>query len=363
VIFPGARCNGYLDLNDALTAAEIRVSAARACDQQGWTAFVEAHPEASIFHDWRWLSILEASFAHLNRSLIAWQNDTIIGVLPLMEVKTLFFGHSLVSLPFCQWAGPLAKDELAVAALRESAIQCAKQVGISQLELRNTEGSPSDWPTQDQLYVLFRKPIAADDESNLKSIPRKQRAMVRKGIANGLSAGLCDVASFYRLYTDNVHRHGTPCVPLSFFQAIQSAFASDCEFLMVKDTDGTDLSGVLTLYWRDEVFPFYAGDSERARARAANDFKYWEVMRRGVARGSKIFNYGRSKRGTGSFDFKRNWGFEPEPLRYEYWLAHGQELPSLNPSNPKFRMVIEAWRRMPRWVVNRLGPVLIRGLG
>lgn len=350
-------------MNETLTPTSIRISAARASDQEAWCAFVEAHPEATLFHDWRWLAIIEESFGHTNRSLIAWQGENLVGILPLMEVRTLLFGHSLVSLPFCQWAGPLVENQETATRLRESAIQCAKELGISQLELRNTESTQSDWPTQDQLYVLFKKQIADDDESNLKGIPRKQRAMVRKGIANGLSASPCDVEAFYRLYTDNVHRHGTPCAPFKFFKAIHSAFASECEFLMVRDTDGADLSCVLSLYWRDEVFPFYAGDSERARARAANDFKYWEVMRRGVVRGSKTFNYGRSKRGTGSFDFKKNWGFEPEPLHYEYWLADGQALPSLNPSNPKFKLAIATWRRTPRWVVNRLGPVLVRGLG
>lgn len=350
-------------MDDGLISTPIQVSAARTCDSPAWNAFVKAHPEATVFHDWRWLEIVEDAFRHANRSLIAWQGDHIVGVLPLMEVKTLLFGHSLSSLPFCQWAGPLTTGPEAAAALRAFAVECALDLGVARLELRNTRSSESGWPTQDQLYVLFRKPIAADHDSNLKAIPRKQRAMVRKGIANGLNAEVCSVESFHRLYTDNVHRHGTPCAPLRFFKAIQAAFGNECEFLMVKDTDGADLSCVLTLYWRDEVFPFYAGDSERARVRAANDFKYWEVMRRGVERGCTTFNYGRSKRGTGSFDFKRNWGFEPEPLFYEYWLAHGQTLPSLNPSNPKFRMVIEGWRRTPRWIVNRLGPVLVRGLG
>jgi FemAB-related protein (PEP-CTERM system-associated) len=354
---------GCLELSDTLPDTAIRVDLAKPADHQAWTAFVESHPDAGVFHDWRWLGIIERSFGHINRSLIAWQGESVVGILPLMEVKTLLFGHTLVSLPFCQWAGPLTQSNQAAAALRASVVECARDLGVTQLELRNTQPGEFGWPSQDQLYVLFRKPIEADDESNLKAIPRKQRAMIRKGIANELDAHRCSVESFYRLYTDNVHRHGTPCAPLTFFKAIQSAFGNDCEFLMVKDMVGTDLSCVLTLYWRNQVFPFYAGDSERARATAANDFKYWEVMRRGVERGCTIFNYGRSKRGTGSFDFKRNWGFEPEPLHYEYWLAHGQELPSLNPSNPKFKIVIETWRRTPRWIVNRLGPVLVRGLG
>lgn len=341
----------------------LEIRPARPADQQLWQHFVGSHPQASVFHDWRWLGIVSSTFQFLDRSLIAQRGETLVGVLPLMEVKTRFFGHTLVSLPFCQWAGVLATEPKAEDLLHDAAVDLAKRSGVSHLELRSTQTGRHGLPAQSELYVLFRKGISADDETNLKAIPRKQRAMIRKGIANGLTAQPCSVEAFYELYADNVHRHGTPCAPIDFFRAIRRAFEQESEYLMVSDAQGIALSSVLTLYWRDEVFPFYAGDTNEARRLAANDYKYWEVMRRGARRGCSVFNYGRSKRGTGSFDFKRNWGFEPEPLHHAYWLAPGREIPKLNPSNPKFRLVIEAWRRMPRPVVNRIGPLLIRGLG
>ena len=110
---------------------------------------------------------------------------------------------------------------------------------------------------------------------------------------------------------------------------------------------GRTLSGVLSFYFRDEVLPYYAGDDESARDLAANDFKYWELMRLSCARGLKVFDYGRSKQGTGSFAFKKNWGFEPAPLHYEYCLYKRDAVPQNNPANAKFRLMIEAWRRMP----------------
>ena len=96
---------------------------------------------------------------------------------------------------------------------------------------------------------------------------------------------------------------------------------------------------------------------------AANDFKYWELMRRACARGIEIFDYGRSKQGTGSFSFKKNWGFEPTPLHYEYRLYKRDAVPQNNPSNAKYRMLIETWRRLPIGVANWLGPYIVRSLG
>ena len=133
--------------------------------------------------------------------------------------------------------------------------------------------------------------------------------------------------------------------------------------LTVTGPEGQPLSSVLSFYFRDEVLPYYAGDDESARESAANDFKYWELMRRACARGLKVFDYGRSKQGTGSFSFKKNWGFEPRPLRYEYCLYKRDAIPQNNPSNAKYRLLIQAWRRMPIGFANRLGPFVVRNLG
>ncbi|MFP5405970.1 MAG: peptidoglycan bridge formation protein FemAB, partial [Gammaproteobacteria bacterium] len=93
------------------------------------------------------------------------------------------------------------------------------------------------------------------------------------------------------------------------------------------------------------------------------DFKYWELMRRSADRGYRQFNYGRSKRGTGPFDFKKNWGFEPTQLTYEYKLFKRDAVPQNNPLNPKYQLLIATWRRLPRWLVNAIGPYVVRSLG
>lgn len=196
------------------------------------------------------------------------------------------------------------------------------------------------------------------------AIPRKQRAMVRKGIKNELKAEIDrDVSRFFTLYADNVHRHGTPAMPRRYFQALLDEFGDAAEVLIVTGPQGEPLSGVLSFYFRDEVLPYYAGDAVAARDLAANDFKYWELMRRACGRGLKVFDYGRSKQGTGSYAFKKNWGFEPTPLHYEYCLYKREAVPQNNPSNAKYQLMIKAWRRLPLSVANWLGPHIVRSLG
>ncbi len=328
-----------------------------------WDGFVEACPEATFFHRSAWQKIIREVFRHPAYFLFAEDDGDIRGILPLAHVKSRLFGNSLVALPFAVYGGVAAVNAEAVAALEDAAQSLALRLGVDHLEFRNVAARHPEWPTQD-LYVTFRKAILPDLEANMLAIPRKQRAMVRKGIKNGLVSAVDPGTNrFFALYADNVHRHGTPAMPKCYFDTLLRVFGPDCEVLTVTGPDGRLLSSVLSFYFRDEVLPYYAGDDESARHLAANDFKYWELMRRACERGLKVFDYGRSKQGTGSFAFKKNWGFEPQPLHYEYCLYKHDAIPQNNPNNPKYKFFIETWRRMPISVANRLGPYIVRNLG
>ncbi|MFN0163544.1 MAG: FemAB family XrtA/PEP-CTERM system-associated protein [Burkholderiales bacterium] len=328
-----------------------------------WEEFVRNCAEATFFHRSGWQRVMAHVFRHRPLFLYAERDGRIEGVLPLAHVDSLMFGNALVSLPFAVYGGVAATSADAVAALESEAQGYARRLGVDHLEMRNVKQRHPDWPAQD-LYVTFRKEILEDDEANMLAIPRKQRAMVRKGIKNGLIAEVdADNRRFFALYSDNVHRHGTPALSRDYFDFLRAEFGKDCEVLTVVSSEGRPLSSVLSFYFRDEVLPYYAGDDEDARDLAANDFKYWELMRRARLRGLRVFDYGRSKQGTGSYSFKKHWGFEPQPLRYEYCLYRRESVPQNNPANAKFRMFIEAWRRLPLPLVNRLGPHIVRNLG
>ena len=341
----------------------LRLSAADAPACAAWDAFVQDCPQATFFHRAAWQRLIGEVFGHACYFLYAERGGRVEGVLPLAQVKSRLFGHALVGLPFAVYGGVAADNAEAADALELEAQGLARRLDAEHLELRNTAPRHPDWPRQD-LYVTFRKEILPEEEANLLAIPRKQRAMVRKGIKNGLQAHQDASADrFFALYADNVHRHGTPALPKRYFEALLREFGADCEVLTVTDASDNPLSSVLSFYFRDEVLPYYAGDAQSARDLAANDFKYWELMRRACARGLKVFDYGRSKQGTGSYAFKKNWGFEPTPLHYEYCLYKRDAVPQNNPANAKYQLLIKTWRRMPLSWANWLGPFIVRNLG
>lgn len=342
----------------------IRLREVRDVDEGAWDSFVNRHSQATFFHLSPWRRVIEDVFGHKAHYLLAEQDGDIVGVLPLARMKTRLFGDALISTPFCVYGGPLTTSPEADAALERYALDLLARLGSSSVELRNLHAPWMNWGVRESLYYTFRKPITGVADADMKAIPRKQRAMVRKAVQLGLkSTANSDIRALYRVYAESVRNLGTPVFSKKYFEYISHAFPGMFDVMIVHEGEEA-VAAVLNFYFRDEVLPYYGGGTRRARQVAANDFMYWEVMRRaGSERGCRLFDFGRSKINTGAFDFKKNWGFSPAPLHYCYRLRPGAKLAENNPNNPKYRLLISAWRHLPLPVANLLGPPIVRGLG
>jgi FemAB-related protein (PEP-CTERM system-associated) len=343
-------------------ATDINVHELTAAQVVQWDTFVDACPKASFFHLSGWEQVIEQAFGHNTYYLFAESGDEIRGVLPLVHIKSRLFGNALISTPFCVYGGVASEDEEVCQQLEAAACKLAEELRVDYLEFRNREARHPDWPTK-QLYVAFRKTIESDPEANMLAIPRKQRAMVRKGIKAGLQGDFDhSINDFYSAYSQSVHSLGTPVYPRGYFECLREVFKDKCDILTVRH-DGELVSSVMSFYFRDEVLPYYAGGAPIARQLKGNDYMYWELMRHSCERGLKVFDYGRSKQGTGSWSFKKNWGFEPSPLYYEYYLVKAKQIPDISPLNPKYKLFINVWKRLPLSVTRVIGPLIARNLG
>lgn len=327
-----------------------------------WDAFVDACPEASFFHKAGWKEVIEKGLGHKQTYLYAEEDGRIVGILPLGQVKSLLFGNALIASPFCVYGGVAAESDEARKALEDYAVGMAHELGVDYLEFRNRIHRDSGRPIK-SLYVTFRKALDPDPEKNMAAVPRKQRAMIRKGISAGLTSVIdTHVDRFFDCYAESVRNLGTPVFPKRLFVLLKEVFGEACEILTVEH-QGRPIASVMNFYFRDEVLPYYGGGIDQARDLKANDFMYWEVMRRATEKGIRVFDFGRSKEGTGAYRFKTHWGFEPEPLPYEYELVKAAKIPDINPLNPKYRLFVAAWRHLPLPVSKIVGPWIARNLG
>lgn len=333
------------DLNDAATAARI-------------DAFVRAHPDATPFHRPQWSRAVAAGTGHRAHCLLAEQAGTLVGLLPLTEIRSPLFGAALVSAGFAVDGGILAHGKEAAASLTQAAEALAQARRCATIELRGGP-LPPFWRRSEGVYAGFVRDLPQGEDAILKSIPRKQRAEVRKALANGLDACIGrDTQAHYRVYAESVRNLGTPVFPRRLFEAVLAKFGDDADILVVA-RNGEPLSAVLSLYMNNVVYPFWGGGTAEARSARANELLYFALMKHAAARGCTRFDFGRSKLGTGPYAFKKNWGFEPRPLVYASWGAKRE----INPLSPKYRLKIAAWRKLPLWAANLLGPPIARGLG
>ena len=332
-------------------------------DMGRWDAFVLSHPEGSFFHRSGWHGIFQDIFGLTPHYLIAERGAEVVGVLPLAYQRSRLFGNGLIAAPFCVEGGPIAADDEAMNALVTAALAIQNQTGAPYLEFRSAKARQAGWNVRKDLYATFSGPLTGDDKENLLKIPRKQRAVVRKTIEGNLAGETTDsMDDVFRVYAESVRNLGTPVFSKRYFSRLKTTFGADCDAVVIRE-NGTPVSAVLNFYHKDTVLPYYGGGTAGARRNGANDFLYWEVMRRAVLRGYRRFDFGRSKAGTGAFAFKKNWGFEPQWLEYEYHFLPGETMPDKNPLNPKYALFIAAWKKLPLPVANFIGPWLIRGLG
>jgi FemAB-related protein (PEP-CTERM system-associated) len=331
-------------------------------EEASWDAYVQATPAATFFHLSGWRRVLEKATPHKTYYLLAERAGRVVGVLPLAHVRSWLFGSGLISTPFCVYGGAVADDEPIRHALEDKAVSLARELAVDYLELRNLTPSRADWPTK-ALYVTFRRPISEDPQANLNAIPRKQRAVVRKGQQLGLVGVIDDNTDrLYSIYSESVRNLGTPVFSSEYLRVLFNTFRSSSEVTTVEH-GGNAVASVLSFYFRDEVLPYYGGGTAAARDCYANDFMYWDVMARAGQRGVRLFDYGRSKRETGSYRFKKHWGFEETPLAYEYSLVRAKTMPNVSPTNAKYHLFVEAWKRLPLPLSRMLGPPLARNLG
>ena len=332
-------------------------------------AFVAAHPASTPFHAPDWLAAVEAGTGNRARALVAETGGAIVGYLPLSEVHSPVFGRLLASTGFAVDGGVLATDPAAPGVLWQAAEELALRSHCPAIELRGgalPDADGAGWQRKSESHCGFVLPLAADDEAQLLAIPRKQRAEVRKGLERALTvtvgSGPADRAAHYAVYAESVRNLGTPVFPRTLFAAVLDRFGTAADILTVWD-GAQPVASVLSLYHRGAVMPYWGGGTRTARPLRANDRMYFELMRHARERGCDRFDFGRSKTGSGAFHFKRNWGFEPQPLVYATWTAPGAAKRDADPTSDKNQAMIAVWQRLPLAVANRIGPWIARGLG
>lgn len=329
--------------------------------QQGeWDRFVLSSQSGTFFHLSGWQRVVERVIGHRSIPLVASRKGRISGVLPLSRVRSRIFGDCLVSSPLAVYGGICTEDEDSHFGLLAAAGELARSFNVNYLELRNcTESFQTGLPGRD-LYVTFTQDLSPGPERLLQALPRDTRYMVRKSMKAGLDwTEDLSINEFYEVYAHSVHRLGTPVFPKQLFSALKQEFPKDCKFFGVRKGKRA-IAAVLCFYYKDQVLPYYGGALAEFNKDAPNNFMYWNLIAQSCREGYRVFDFGRSKRGTGSFQFKSSWSMEMRNLPYRYQLVRAKAVPQMSPVDQKFQLPVYLWKRLPFSWTKLLGPLVIR---
>jgi FemAB-related protein (PEP-CTERM system-associated) len=341
-------------------ADRIEISELEAGGEDQWDRFVTSSPSGTFFHLSGWQTLVEKTLGHRSIRLVARRGREITGVFPISSIRSRLFGNCLVSSPLAVYGGICAADAESHSGLLQAGSERAKSLGVNYLEMRNrTEPFPTSLPGRD-LYVTFTQDLTPGPEKLLQGLPRDTRYAIRKSLKSGLNwTEDLSLEEFYELYAQSVHRLGTPVFSRELFSLLQSIFPRQCRLFGVRK--GTQaIAGVMCLYFRDEVLPYYAGALAEFYKDSPNNFMYWSLIAQSCGEGLRHFDFGRSKKGTGSYSFKSSWAMQVSELPYRYQLVKAKDVPHMSPVDGKFQKAVELWKRMPYACTKIIGPKLIR---
>ena len=330
-----------------------------------WDAYVAGHAAGTAYHSAAAVNIGRATFGLGTTFLAARGNgNQLEGILPLVEQSSFLFGRFLVSLPFVTYGGILADDDDIAVALAVRAGELAVQRKADHVELRHTAPVNGLSMAERLDKVSMVLPLPESEHALAKQLGSKLRSQVRRAererpeIAWG---GVELVTEFYQVFAAGMHALGTPVYPQRFFEVACNALEGLAAVLVIRVRGEVQASAIVVRHGKRIEVP-WAVATVAAKQSALNMRMYWELLHYSVRAGADAFDFGRSSIDSGTYRFKAQWGALPLQLHWHYWLPGGATIPVLNQGNPKYALAVRAWRRLPLWCANALGPHIVRHL-
>jgi serine/alanine adding enzyme len=344
---------------EAVRAVEISTDVSRS----EWDAFVMAHPDATVYHQWGWRTVFERAFGRETMYLAAREDDALVGILPLAVFHSPLFGRFAVSLPFVDYGGICACDSHVAGRLMERARALAADRRLSYVEMRHTSRQLPVLPAREHKVAMMLR-LERDVDAAWNALDRKVRNQVRKAEKSHVvvrSGGIELVEGFYPVFARNMRDLGTPVYPRQMFEEVLKAFPESAQMFVV-EYEGATIAGALCLEFRDRVVVPLASSLREHRNLCPNNLLYWRMIQEAIERGLSWFDFGRSTPNQGTYQFKAQWGAQPEPLHWEYVQTGESALPDRSHTNARFHGAIEAWKRLPLAVTTWLGPRIVRSI-
>ncbi|MHB8973871.1 MAG: FemAB family XrtA/PEP-CTERM system-associated protein [Pirellulaceae bacterium] len=329
-----------------------------------WGNYIGGRGDGSLSGHPGWLAVFAEGLRHEPYCIEAVVEDRIVGILPLAYVRSLLFGRFLVSLPYINSAGIIADDPAVAIALIDRAVTLADELNVRYLELRHEE--PLEHPAlgarlTSKVHMRLALPESADEL--WKRFDPKVRNQIRKGEKNSFEVawgGEDVLREFYDVFSRNMRDLGTPVFGRKLFSAILATFPDNAE-LCVTRLDGRAVASALLVHGPGTTEVPSASSLRQFNLTNANMLMYWHLLQRAIAREQRVFDFGRSTIDGNTYRFKKQWGAEPNPAVWQYYVRRGN-VGDMRIEGGNYDRMIRLWQRLPVWLTRLIGPTIVRGI-
>ena len=334
-------------------------------DRSRWDEYVGRSAVAACYHLAGWKDVIEKSFGHSAYYLLSESSDgETNGILPLIHLKSLLFGNFMISLPYLNYGGICADSDEIENRLFEEAISLADEKRAHHIEFRHTHHLRRALPSK-TTKVSMRLGLLQGPGDLWDSFSSKLRNQIRRPSREGMYSRVGreeELDGFYTVFSRNMRDLGTPVYSKEFFRNILHQFPEMTRICTVYSGEGRPAASGFLVGFKDRLEIPWASSLRRYNRSSPNMLLYWSALKFGCENGYRVFDFGRSTPGENTYKFKEQWGAQPVQLYWHYWMRNGEELPELNPKNPKYRTAIAVWKRLPVGLTKLIGPSLVKNL-
>jgi hypothetical protein len=168
-------------------------------------------------------------------------------------------------------------------------------------------------------------------------------------LRTGRDAGLAH--DFSEVFRDVMHRLGTPPFSEKLFQRLPELL--DARYYVMYRA-GAAVAAAVVLHDEHLAWVPWSGTRHAFLDERPGLPMYWAAIRDAYEAGRTAFDYGRSPYGAGTYEFKLRWG--AAPVKVTTVTSQAQDVYT------KYELAARVWKRLPRGVTDRVGPVLCRYL-
>ncbi len=286
-------------------------------DSKNWDKIVENSPHGTIFHNWKWLKIVEKHTKTEFYPLIALKGNNILGIFPFFHKKTFF--NSLFSPPphaMIPYLGPVIVDYENAAQDKKESRLIEFQTSIDEFISQNIkpkylmimptpfliDSRPFEWAGYQireryRYSVDFSNNSDNQDQDNVDNIwgriNTKTRQNIRRAERNGLSVEFGNKKEFGLIYDLIVNRYKDQNKVVGadkkLLLDLYESYSENIKIIVAK-YKGSIVSGVIDIWHKDRALSWIGNPKVEIKGVSVNDALNWECMKMAHENGLKNYD-------------------------------------------------------------------------